>query len=113
MYKQVILIRTDLKLPPGKLAVQVAHASVECALKSSKANIAEWQAEGMKKSVLKVEDESELKKYYNLAKKEKLVVSLIKDAGLTVIAPGTLTCVGIGPDKEEKIDKVSGKLKLL
>ena len=113
MHKQVILVRTDLKLPPGKLAVQVAHASVECALKSGKANIAEWQAEGMKKSVLKVESEGELKEYWNRAKKEKLVTAMIKDAGLTVVKPGTLTCLGIGPAKEEEIDKVSGKLKLL
>jgi len=113
MYKQVIIARTDLKLPAGKLAVQVAHASVECALKSRKAVIEEWQFYGMKKSVLKVDNESELKKYYNLAKKEKLAVSLIKDAGLTVVKPGTLTCIGIGPAKEEEIDKITGKLKLL
>ena len=113
MYKQAILVRTDLKLPPGKLAVQVAHASVDCALKSSKANIEEWQSEGMKKSVLKVENEAELKEYWNRAKKEKLITAMIKDAGLTVVKPGTITCLGIGPAKEEEIDKVSGKLKLL
>ena len=27
-YKQVILVREDLKLPKGKMAAQVAHASV-------------------------------------------------------------------------------------
>src|SRR3989338_4101827 len=104
MYKQVILARADLKLPAGKLAVQVAHASVEAVLKSKKAVVEEWQNEGMKKSVLKVENESELKKYFNLAKKAKLVTALIKDAGLTVVKPGTLTCVGIGPAKEEEVD---------
>ncbi len=33
-YKQVILVRQDLKLPKGKLADQAAHASVEAVLKS-------------------------------------------------------------------------------
>ncbi|MCH8259951.1 MAG: hypothetical protein IIC46_07080 [Planctomycetes bacterium] len=39
--------------------------------------------------------------------------SLITDAGKTVIAPGTKTAVGIGPDSEEKIDNVTGKLKMV
>ena len=37
----------------------------------------------------------------------------IADAGRTEVMPGTITCMGIGPDKEEKIDKVTGKLKML
>jgi len=34
--KQVILVRTDLKMPKGKISVQCSHASVESVLKSSK-----------------------------------------------------------------------------
>ena len=49
MYKQVILIRQDLKMPKGKLAAQVAHASVEGLLKSHKDDINKWRGEGMKK----------------------------------------------------------------
>ena len=37
--KQVILVRKDLKLPKGKMAAQVAHASVESTLKSVKEKI--------------------------------------------------------------------------
>ena len=110
--KQVILVRQDLKLPKGKMAAQCAHASVESVLNSSKSKVDEWRSEGQKKVVLKVEDEKELIKYQNLAKREKLVASLITDAGRTCIAPGTKTCLGIGPDDEDKIDKVTGKLKM-
>jgi peptidyl-tRNA hydrolase, PTH2 family len=111
--KQVILVRKDLKLPPGKLAVQVAHAAVEAVLKSSKSKVDEWKSEGMMKVVLEVQDLDELKKFQQLAKSEKLVASIIADAGRTVVEPGTITCLAIGPDDEEKIDKLTGKLKIL
>jgi len=113
MYKQVILVRMDLKLPKGKLASQCSHASVEALLKSHKDDIEKWKKEGMKKVVLKVKDLDELLKYKKKAEDIGLVVGLITDMGRTVVDPGTTTCLGIGPDKEEKIDKVTGKLKML
>ncbi|MBS3166330.1 peptidyl-tRNA hydrolase Pth2 [Candidatus Woesearchaeota archaeon] len=111
--KQVILVRHDLQLPKGKLAAQVAHAAVEAVLHSDKKMINTWVKEGMAKIVLKVKDEKELLLYFQLAKEEGLEVSLITDAGRTVIAPGTRTCVGIGPGEEGKIDQITGKLALL
>ena len=65
--KQVILVRQDLKLPKGKLAAQVAHASTECVLKSYKDDISKWRQEGMKKVVLKVGSEKDLFKYKQIA----------------------------------------------
>jgi len=112
-YKQVILVRADLKLPKGKLAAQVAHASLEAALKSFRETVDDWRSEGGKKVVLKVENQEELVHYKALAQKEKLISALITDAGHTVVEAGTVTCLGIGPDKEDKIDKVTGKLKIL
>lgn len=112
-YKQVILVRQDLKLPKGKLAAQVAHASVNALVKSHKDDIKIWQSESQKKVVLKVKDENELLAYKRNAEDAGLVSSLITDAGHTVLEPGTITCLGIGPDKEDKIDKVTGKLKMV
>lgn len=112
-YKQVILVRKDLKLPKGKLAAQCAHASVEAVFNSDKNKVAAWRSQGQKKVVLKVKDEKELIEFLNLAKAAKLKAALITDAGKTVIAPGTKTCLGIGPDSEEKIDAITGKLKML
>ena len=112
-YKQVILIRLDLKLPKGKACAQVAHASVEAVLKSDSDLVKKWRKEGMAKVVLKVKDEKELIKYFQLAKEEGLASSLITDAGRTVIAPGTKTCAGIGPDNLEKIDQITSELSLL
>ena len=111
MYKQVILVRQDLKLPKGKLAAQVAHASVEAVLKTDKKTLTAWRNEGMPKIVLKVKDEKELHQYIQHAK--DIVTALITDAGRTVLAPGTVTCAAFGPDKEEKIDQLTKKLPLL
>lgn len=111
--KQVILVRQDLNLPKGKLAAQAAHASVEAVLKSEPATIKTWRKEGMPKIVLKVKDEKELISFFQKAKDQDLTASLITDAGRTVVEPGTRTCVGLGPDEEEKIDLLTGKLSLL
>lgn len=111
--KQVILVRHDLQLPKGKLAAQVAHASVEAVLKSDEKIVKAWRREGMAKIVLKVKDEVALIQYFQKAKDQGLTASLITDAGRTVIAPGTKTCVGIGPAESVEIDKVTGNVPLL
>jgi len=112
-FKQVILVRDDLKLSKGKMSAQVSHASVEAVLKSHKDDISAWRGQGMKKVILKVADEKELRKYKIMAEDAGLVVALITDAGHTEIAPGTVTCLGIGPAVEEKIDKITGNLKII
>ena len=112
-YKQVILVREDLKLPKGKMAAQVSHASVDATLKSDKKVVDAWKMSGGKKVVLKVKDEKELLEYKEMAEDYGLKTALITDAGHTVLEPGTITCLGIGPDMEEKIDKVTGKLRMM
>jgi len=111
--KQAILVRQDLKLPKGKLSVQVAHASVDAVVKSHKDDLKKWREEGMKKIVLKVKDEKELLEYKKKAEDLGLVTALVIDAGKTFLPPGTITCLAIGPDKDEKIDKITKNLKLV
>src|SRR5690606_22584469 len=111
--KQVILIRTDLGMSKGKIAAQAAHAAVEATLRSEKSIVSKWRSAGMKKITLKVESKEELYKYMQEAKDMSLITALITDAGKTEIAPGTPTCVAIGPDDEDKIDSVTGELKNL
>jgi len=111
--KQVILIRQDLRLQKGKLSSQVSHASVEAVLISDRNIVDEWREQGMKKSILKVKDLDELLNYEKIARNFKLKTALIKDAAKTFFKEPTITCLAIGPDKEEKIDKITGKLKLV
>lgn len=112
-YKQVILLRADLRLPKGKMAAQAAHASVESVLRSDKKLVEAWRREGMKKIVLKVADEKEMLKLNQQAKDGGLITAVITDAGHTVVAPGTKTCCAIGPDANKKIDSVTHHLKVM
>jgi peptidyl-tRNA hydrolase, PTH2 family len=75
--------------------------------------VKEWRNSGMRKITLKVQSKDELYKYMQEAKDSGLITALITDAGRTEIAPGTPTCVAIGPDSEDKIDAVTGELKNL
>jgi peptidyl-tRNA hydrolase, PTH2 family len=111
--KQVTLIRTDLKMSKGKMSAQVAHGAVEAVLKSNKNIISKWRSLGQKKICLKVESEKDLFKYNQIAKDFGLITALIKDAGHTELKSGTTTVLTIGPDFNEKIDKITRKLKMI
>jgi len=111
--KQAIIVRRDIKMGRGKLSAQCAHASIGAYLKAKKSDKEKWIKSGMKKVVLKVSDEEQIKKLYGITKKEKLACELIRDAGLTQIKPETITALGIGPADDKKIDKITSKLKLL
>ena len=112
-YKQVILVRSDLKMPKGKLAAQVAHAAIEAALRADKNIMQNWRQNGMTKIVLKVKNLKELHRYLQLAKDAGIATALITDAGRTVFNEPTVTCLGIGPAEEEDIDAVTRDLKMM
>lgn len=112
-YKQCIIARDDLKLSKGKLAVQVAHAAVSAYELADKEVREAWKKEGQKKVVLKVEKLQDLFELKETAEKHGLPAILIKDAGLTLLPPDTITVLGIGPAEAEKLDKITGHLKLL
>ncbi|WP_406671230.1 peptidyl-tRNA hydrolase Pth2 [Methanolobus sp. ZRKC4] len=112
-YKQCIIVRDDLKLSKGKLAVQVAHAAVSASEWADRSTLEKWKEGGQKKVVLRVANTRELFELKEIARRQDIATALIQDAGLTEVKPGTVTVLGIGPAKEEELDKVTGNLKLL
>jgi len=113
MYKQVIIIRKDLKWGKGKIAAHTAHASVGSMLLADQTVVEKWAKDGAKKVVLKIPDLKKLIEIHKKIKKEKIPSFLVRDAGLTQLKPGTVTALGIGPVDERKVNKITGKLKLL
>ncbi len=114
--KQVIVVRTDLKMGKGKLAAQVAHAALSAAEESKLRRGSfydEWRSQGQAKVVVKGAGEPELQELFKKARAMGLPSALIQDAGRTQLEPGTVTCLGIGPAPADLIDKVTGQLKLL
>ena len=113
MYKQIIIVRRDIGIDKGKLIVHCIHAALGAMRLVDKEIIDEWERKGAKKVVLKVKDLKELLATHKKLKDKKIPCFLVKDAGLTQLKAGTITALGIGPVEEKKIDKITGKLKLL
>ena len=115
-YKMAIIARKDLKLSKGKLAAQVAHAAVECALLTKKNNskwFKKWMNEGAKKAILKTDVIDDFYSLKEFADDMKISSVIISDAGHTELPAGTITVLGIGPGPNNLIDKITGHLSLL
>jgi PTH2 family peptidyl-tRNA hydrolase len=114
-YKQCIVLRTDLDMSVGKLISQACHATLESSELAKKLNHRawrKWREEGAKKVALQVDSTEELKELAVKADTLDIVNVLIQDRGLTEVPPGTMTALGLGPDYSEKMDQVTGNLKL-
>ena len=123
--KQVIVLRKDLNMRKGKMVAQGAHACVSVALNIAYRagftetdpevkEFARWLLEGATKICVSVDSEEELRRIYKEAQDAGIITSYIVDKGTTEFhGEATPTAVAIGPADAEKIDKITGKLKLL
>jgi PTH2 family peptidyl-tRNA hydrolase len=127
--KQVIIVRTKypdgkggfMKPRAGKLIAQACHASIAFITRqlqgdNTKIKLSdaarEWIESSFKKVCLQVSSEAELLEIKAKAECAGLEVHLVTDAGLTEFKGPTNTCLAIGPDNSDKIDAVTGHLKL-
>jgi PTH2 family peptidyl-tRNA hydrolase len=137
--KQVMVVRKDLKMRKGKLASQVAHASMGVltnALKDhswtlvagiphttetlpsdptgEKDPVYQWFTNSYTKITTSCNSEEELDAIAKQAEEAGLPFCLITDNGTTEFnGVPTKTCVAIGPASAEDIDKITKDLKLL
>ena len=113
-FKMAILIRKDIKMSKGKVLAQVGHAVVEATIKAyTKTTLFyKWQHDGEKIVVLKVPNLKTLDTIIKIAERKDIHNGMVADAGLTEVSPGTITVGYVGPNYEDKIDKLIGQLKL-
>lgn len=131
--KQVIVVRKDLNMRKGKLAAQVAHASMaflthQLRHEPGEANeygcyryeiwlqsrTREWLNSSFAKVVVSVDSEEELRDLIAQAREALITVHEIIDSGRTEFhGVPTLTCAAFGPDIPAKLDPITGQLKLL
>ncbi len=129
--KQVIVIRKDLGMRKGKMIAQGAHASMKAILDLMDVSdwgpyversmviqkhkpLYEWLEGKFAKIVVSVDSEQELFDIKKKAEEAGIPCALITDSGKTEFhGEPTHTSVAIGPDEVEKIDKITGHLKLL
>lgn len=119
--KQILIWRKDLNVRKGKIAAQIAHASVAFLVEKHRVNNPtltkeeyDWINTGQRKICVYVENEAELLLLYEKAKAKYLTTHLVIDSGLTEFdGVPTKTCISIGPHYSEKIDELTSQLKLL
>lgn len=113
MLKQVIIVNKSLGMSQGKIAAQVAHGSVMSFLKANLQDQKEWLNNGYSKIVLQVESVSDLVNLKELADKKGFPTAMIIDEGMTEVNKDSITVLGIGPADSERIDEITGDLRLL
>jgi peptidyl-tRNA hydrolase, PTH2 family len=113
-FKMCVVVREDVPMTPGKMAVQVAHAAVGCVLSGvvPTDTVMNWFNEGQKKVVLRTPDLEHLLKIEQKADELSVINYVVSDFGLTELMPNTVTCIGLGPDTNEALKPITGRLKL-
>jgi PTH2 family peptidyl-tRNA hydrolase len=124
--KQVIVVRKDLNMRKGKVAAQVAHASMQFLLtdaldikgnlliKELSSNELAWVRGSFAKVVVSVDSEQELLDLVFKGHEMGLTVHSVTDSGRTEFkGVPTLTCAAFGPHPADVLDPLTGGLRLL
>ncbi|MHC5539505.1 aminoacyl-tRNA hydrolase [Singulisphaera rosea] len=119
--KQVIVMRRDLGMRRGKEIAQGAHASmIWLAWRIRRPDYtfteaeSRWLEGAFTKVCVRVDSEAELLAIVEKAQGSSVLVQLCVDAGKTEFhGVPTPTCCAVGPDYPERVDPITGHLKLL
>lgn len=119
--KQVIVMRKDLKMRRGKEIAQGSHASLAFLSRQLESGNKvyltdaqkQWLSSSFAKVCLQVSSEEELMELAKSAKDNMVECHVVTDSGKTEFnGVPTKTCLALGPDYVENIDKVTGHLSL-
>lgn len=124
--KQVIVVRRDLKMRRGKVASQVAHASMAFLVDNNEArrddelavkltsDEATWMSGSFTKIVVGCDSEDALRDLIFRAELADIEVHEVVDAGRTEFdGVPTLTCAAFGPCAAGELDAITGNLRLM
>jgi len=112
-FTQAIVVRKDIEIPKGKLAVQVAHASVGAMMSQEDLILQyEWFDEGQRKIVFKVNNLNDLYDIKALADERDIPNYMVEDFACTVFKEPTVTCIGLGPVSIRKMNEITKDLRL-
>ena len=113
--KMVFVINHELKMGKEKSLLRLdtllskqRSTRVKCVL-----NFSCWLSTGQKKICVKADDARHIEQIEQQAKQHNVLSSKTHDAGHTQIPAGSLTVLALGPDEDEKLDALTGELKLL
>lgn len=124
-HKQTIVLRKDLNMRKGKMVAQGAHASLRAVLMLGHREdgtfviplderLEPWLLGRFKKICVSVNSEAELLALYERSRAAGLITALIQDAGLTEFGGvPTYTALAVGPDRQDRVDAITGSLPLL
>jgi peptidyl-tRNA hydrolase, PTH2 family len=114
--RMVVIFREDLDLPSGKLAAQAGHAFLSSWISfyEKDPNQAMSYAKGSQvKIALVAKDCSQLEAIALKAKNRNVTFAFIADEGRTVVPPGTVTALGLGPMTKQDSNALTRGLKLV
>ncbi|KMS94825.1 hypothetical protein BVRB_014960 [Beta vulgaris subsp. vulgaris] len=115
-FKMVLVVRQDLKMGPGKVASQCAHAATGMyaeLFQSQRSLLRQWEQCGQAKIVVTCKNQKEMNKLQDEAESMGLPTFVVADAGRTQVAAGSKTVLAIGPGRKASVDSVTGKQRLL
>ncbi|GAB6027277.1 hypothetical protein CHUAL_001560 [Chamberlinius hualienensis] len=118
MYKMVFVVNAELQMGIGKVAAQVAHATLgihKVLLQGEDKYgemLLEWESSGETKIVLRGENTNHLVELEKQALAFGLPTYMVQDAGRTQVPAGSTTVLVIF-GKIDVVDIVTGKLRLL
>lgn len=111
----VIIDALSFRRVNNKVAAQCCHGALGAVRSQDNRGgaVSLWESRGEATIVLQCDGLSRLKTLRDAAVESGLPTFTVTDAGRTEVSPGEITVLAIGPASNERIDAITGHLRLL